>query len=266
MNDEKGESFYNRSLERALYILNAFDGDREALTLAQLSTILDLPKATVLRLCSTLVKFGFLRQDPESKQYSLGLRLFELGSRVFRSFSLRKVASHHLAQLQKKLGNTVFLGVVDNDDLLYIDKREDTRNPISFTSEIGRRRPATWGMVGPAILAFQPESEVDRLLDAKPLVPTTRKSFTTKEEFMAWLRRIRELGYAFDQEKALDGISGVAAPIRDASGKVIAALGSAFISSSVDAKGLKKIIKEIVLTAHTLSRELGYATGRNDLH
>ena len=82
MDHRKGESFYNRSLERALQILIAFGGERKPLTLAQLSELLGLSKATALRLCSTLVKYGFLRQDQESRQYFLGLRLFELGSIV----------------------------------------------------------------------------------------------------------------------------------------------------------------------------------------
>jgi IclR family transcriptional regulator, KDG regulon repressor len=262
MAEDRGEAFYNRSLERALKILNAFDSEKQALTLAQLSTALDLPRATVLRLCTTLVKYSFLRQDPESKRYSLGLRLFELGSIVFNSFSLRKIASHHLTELQVKLGKTVFLGVVDNDDLLYVDKREDPRNPISFTSEIGRRRPPTWGMVGPAILAYMPESEIERIIDKRPLKTTAKKSFTSKEEFMAWLREIRKQGFAVDQEAAMDGISGVAAPIREASGKVIAAIGVAFIASSVDQKSLKKIIKEAMATAGSISTELGYVENR----
>ena len=230
MNQEKEEAFYNRSLERALQILNVFDTEKQALTLAQLATILSLPRATVLRLCSTLVKYNFLRQDQESKRYSLGLRLFELGSVVFVSFSLRRIAYHHLARLQTSIGKTVFLGVLDNDDLLYIDKREDPRNPISFTSEIGRRRPPNWGMVGPAILAFESDEELDRILERRPLQATAKKSHTRNEDLKQWLRKIREDGYAVDEETAMDGISGVGVPIRDASGKVIAALGVAYIS------------------------------------
>ena len=258
MIQEKEEAFYNRSLERALNILNVFDSERQALTLAQLSATLNLPRATVLRLCSTLVKFSFLKQDQETKKYSLGIRLFELGTIVYNSFSLRRIASHHLAQLRTKLGTTVFLGVLDNDDLVYIDKREDSRNPVRFTSEIGRRRPPYWGMVGPMIMAYQSDSEIQRLLEGRPFVPTAKKSFTSKEEFVEWLHQIRKQGFAIDQETAIDGIAGVAAPIHDVSGKVFAAIGVAFISSSVDSKGVKRMVKEATATAHNISRELGY--------
>ena len=262
MSQEKEDGFYNRSLERALQIMNVFDAEKSDLTLAQLSVILNLPRATVLRLCTTLVKYSFLRQDPESKKYSLGLRLFELGSVVFNSFSLRKIASRHLTDLRMKTGKTVFLGVLDNDDLLYIDKREDPRNPISFTSEIGRRRPPYWGMVGPMILAHQSDDEIERILERRPLSLTAKKSYSDKAEFIQWLHRVKEQGYVYDDERAMDGISGVAAPIRDASGNVLAAIGVAFIASSIDAKSLKKIIKESVAAAQAISRDLGYMGNR----
>ncbi len=258
MDQEKEEGFYNRSLERALQILNAFDNEQAALTLAQLAAALNLPRATVLRLCSTLVKYNFLRQDPESKRYSLGLRLFELGSIVLNSFSLRKLASYHLIQLQVRLGKTVFLGVLDNDDLLYIDKKEDPRNPIRFTSEVGRRRPPTWGMVGPAIIAYLPDDEIERLLERRPPAPTAKKSRLSTQEYLAWFHEIREKGFAIDEETAMDGISGIGAPIHDSTGRVIAAIGVAFISSSEDAKSVKRMLKEALATARNISAELGY--------
>jgi IclR family transcriptional regulator, KDG regulon repressor len=256
--DGNNEAFYNRSLERALQILNAFSMERQALTLAQLSGILSLPRATVLRLCTTLVKYGFLRQEPESKQYSLGVRLFELGSIVFYSLSLAKIAAPYLGQLQTKLGKTAFLGILEKGELLYIDKREDPGNPISFTSKVGTRRPPYWGMLGPVLMAYLPDAEVETLLEKSPLTATSRKSITKKDEFKAWLSTIREQGFAVDIETALEGISGVGAPVYDLSGKVVAAIGVAFISSSVDAKGVKRVVKEAVGTARSISRELGY--------
>ena len=79
---KKEAPYFNRSLERALQILNAFETGRNELTMTQLSESLGLPTATVLRLCSTLVKYGFLNHDPYSKRYSLGFRIFELGKAV----------------------------------------------------------------------------------------------------------------------------------------------------------------------------------------
>lgn len=258
MNEEKQEAFYNKSLERALQIMNAFRADRQELTIGQLSEILGLARATVLRLCTTLVKYDYLRKDPETKQYSLGIRLFDLGSIVFDSFSLRRIASPHLSNLQMKVGKTIYLGVLDNDELLYIDKREDPRNPVSFTSRIGTRRPPYWGMLGLVLMAYLPESEVDRLLQKHPLVGTTKKSITKKAVYMEKLSKVRKDGYYVELEEVFGGIGGISAPIRDFTGKVIAGVGVGFISSSVDSKGFKRIIKEVTETARIISREMGY--------
>jgi IclR family transcriptional regulator, KDG regulon repressor len=258
MKKNNGESFYNRSLERALLILDVFTVEKQSLSLAQLSEELNLSRATVLRLCSTLAKYNFLKHDTLSKRYSLGVKLFELGSIVYNSFSLRKVASSHLIQLQAKLSTTVFLGIIDNDELLYIDKIDDPKHPITFTSKIGTRRTPYWGMVGTTIMAYLPVDEVERLLQKFPLKRTAKKSIIKKEDFLEYLHRIRIQGFAFDDEGTMDGVGGVAAPVYDLIGKIVGAVGVAFISSSADAKAIKKMIKEAVLTARNISAEMGY--------
>lgn len=258
MDRSKKDTFYNRSLERALQILCIFKFDKQALTLSQISELSQLHKATVLRLCSTLIKYDFLRYHPDSKHYSLGLKLFELGSILFSSFSLRRIASSYLDQLQSKLGQTVFLGILENDELIYIDKKEDPRIPIRFTSQIGTRRPPNFGMLGQILMAFQPDQEIDRLLKKAPLAPFTRKSLVRENEFKERLLRIRKQGFFVDDEEALDGISGISAPIRDYTGEVIAGVGVGFISSSEDAKGKKIIIKEVCEAAKGISKQMGY--------
>ncbi len=255
---QKKGSFYNRSLERALQILNAFSPERSELPLGQISEMLGLSKATVLRLCSTLIKFGFLRQDLESKKYSLGLKVFELYSIVFSSFSLTRIASPHLTKLESKLGKTVFLGILEDDELLYVDKREGSKDGIRFTSNIGKRRPPYWGMLGPVLMAYLPEDEIERLLAKSPLAVTARKSHTTKEQYKKWLDDIRKQGYVVEDETAFEGIGGVAAPIRDFSGRVLAAVGVGYIASSIDSKTLKQIIREVTATAFAISEELGH--------
>ncbi len=258
MKSPQKEAFFNRSLERALQILCLFKWDQEALTLSQLSEASGLHKATVLRLCSTLMKYDFLRYRQDSRHYSLGLKLFELGSILFSSFSLRRIASTYLDQLQSRLGKTVFLGILENDELLYMDKKEDPRNPIRFTSQIGTRRPPCFGMIGQILMAFLPDQEVNRLLKKKPLTSFTKKTLVSEREFKERLLKIRKQGFFVDEEEALDGISGISAPIRDYTGEVIAGVGVGFISSSEDSKGKKIIVQEVCEAAKGISKEMGY--------
>ncbi len=252
------EGFYNRSLERALKILCVFTQDRQKLSLNQLSQLLGLPKATLLRLCSTLITYDFLGYDQATKHYSLGLKLFELGGVVLSSFSFRKVASPYLVELQSKLGKTVFLGILEGDELVYIDKKENPRNPIRFGSQAGQHRPPHFGMLGQTLMAFMPDHEVDRLLQKSPLMPITKRSITNEKQFKARLTTISDQGFAIDEGEAIDGISGVAAPIRNFTGKVVASLGVGFISSSEDQKALQRITKNVLQTARAISQELGW--------
>lgn len=251
-------TFYNRSLERALQILCVFSVETQHFSLGQLSQAVHLAKPTVFRLCSTLTRYDFLRYDSVAKQYSLGLKLFELGGIVFASLSLRKLASSHLDQLQARLGKTTFLGILRDDELVYIDKKENVRNPIRFASHIGRRRPPYFGMLGQLLMAYLSESEVDRLLGKYPLIAFTNKSITDPKVFKKRLKKIREHGSFVDEEEAIEGITGVAAPLRDFTGNVVAAIGAGFISSSVDGKGVRNIQSEVLKTAQAISQELGH--------
>ncbi len=255
---ENKKGFYNRSLERALQILDIFSLERQALSKSELSKLLGLSRATILRLCSTLAEYGYLTQDQETKKYSLGMRLFEQGSVVFNTLSVRKASALPLTQLQQRIGKTIFLCILDNDELLYIDKREDGNSVITFTSKIGTRRPPYWGMCGPMLMSHLSDDETERLLAKHPLKPLTRRSVTDRKEFKAWLRRVKDQGYAIDPEATLEGITGVAAPVRDFTGKVIASVGAAIFSSSLTDDILPTIISEVADTALTVSINLGY--------
>ncbi len=250
--------FQNKSLERALQILGAFSFDKEGQTLAELCRSVGLAKSTCHRLVSTLMDCGFLGYDESSRRYSLGLKLFELGSVVHHSLSLRKIASPFLNDLLARVANkAVALAIMRDDEIVYMDRKEDVRNPIKFaTTEVGRHRPPHFGMFGQLFMAYLPDSEVDRLLAKYPLVPLTTKSITGVGEFKQKLRETRECGYSLDEGGAFEGLSAVAAPIRDASGSVVGSVGCSFITVSVDQEGLQAVIEAVCETGRLISEQL----------
>jgi IclR family transcriptional regulator, KDG regulon repressor len=256
--------YNNKSLERALQILSTFNAERPNFTFAELSEAVRLPKATVLRLCSTLVHYDFLLFNKETKHYSLGLKLFELGSVVFASFSLRRIAAPYLINLQTKLEKTIFLGILQEGRLVYIDKKENPLNLIRFGSQVGTRRPPYFGMLGHVLMAHLPNERVAELLKRHPLTALTKKSITNDRRFKERLGVIRSQGYYVDEGEAIEGITGIAAPIRDSSKEVVAAVGAGFLSSSEDEKGVARIIRETRKTAELISRAVGYIDDRLD--
>ncbi|HME43712.1 MAG TPA: IclR family transcriptional regulator [Syntrophorhabdales bacterium] len=256
--------YNNKSLERALQILSTFNAEQPKFTLAELSQAVYVPKATVLRLCSTLVHYDFLMFNKETRQYSLGLKLFELGSVVFASFSLRRIAAPYLINLQTKLGKTVFLGILQEGQLVYIDKKENPLNLIKFGSQIGTRRPPFFGMLGNVLMAHLSSEKVTELLKRHPLTALTKRSITNDRRFRERLAAIREQGYCVDEGEAIEGITGIAVPIRDSSKEVVAAVGVGFVSSSEDEKGVARVVRETRKTADLISRAMGYMNDRSD--
>ncbi len=256
--DKPSKKFQNKLLERAFNILDAFSLDKKEQTLSELSREVGLAKSTCHRLVSTLMEFGYLTYDETSKFYSLGPKLFELGSVVYDSISLRKIASDFLNDLLLKVGSkAIALAVLDNDEIVYVDRKEDIHNPIKFsTTELGRRRPPYFGMFGLLLMAYLDDDEVERLLKKYPLTAVTDKSIMDPVRFKRELKKVREQGYAFDDEGAFENLSGVAAPIRDGSGSVIGGVGCSFISASVNDETRMAVIEAVRETAQRISERL----------
>jgi DNA-binding IclR family transcriptional regulator len=247
-----------QAVDRVLDILDCFDFQHKEFSLAQIAQATGLNKTTAIRLMSNLTRRGYLQQDPATRNYHLGLRLFELGGIVFSSFSLRQAAAPCMDRLQNETGATVLLGVMMEDELLYVDKREG-RGMIRIASDIGWRRPIHFGMLGPVLLAFHDRKEVERLLGKYPLQQHTSFSITDKKAFESRLEKIRKHGYFVEKQEAVEGVIGISGPIRDYSGKVVAAMGIVVTM----AKGQKKsdidhFIKAVTLACSEISSALGY--------
>lgn len=245
-------------LERALDILDCFSFQDRELSLTTVANRTGLNKTTAKRLISNLTTRGYLQQDPQSKKYQLGMRLFELGGIVFSSFSLRQAAAYPMTKLQNDTGATVLLGVNMDDQLVYVDKREGA-GMIRISSDIGWRRPLHYGMLGMILLAGLDARDVRRILSKTPLQAHTPFSITDPDAFSLRLEQIRDHGFVLEKEEAVEGVFGIAAPIRDYSRQVVAALGIALpLSSSNRTNKLDRLIDLVKKTCEAISSDLGY--------
>ena len=247
-----------QALERALDILECFSFQKRQLSLTDVVNSTGLNKTTAKRLIANLTARGYLQQDPQTKLYQLGMRLFEMGGIVFSSFSLRQAATYPMTQLQTQTGATVLLGVRMQEELVYIDKREGD-GMIRISSDIGWRRPLHYGMLGMVLLAGLEAKEVRRILKNTPLQAHTPFSITDPDAFSLRLEQIRDQSYILEKEEAVEGVFGIAAPIRDYSRQVVAALGIALpLSSSIRKKESSQLIEKVKNTCETISSDLGY--------
>jgi IclR family KDG regulon transcriptional repressor len=247
-----------QSVDRALNILDCFSFQNREMTLSDVVRKTGLNKTTAKRLVANLAGRGFLKQDPVSKQYQLGMRLFELGGIVFSSLSLRHAATYPMTRLQSQTGATVLLGMMVDDEFVYVDKREG-KGMIRISSDIGWRRPLHYGMLGMVLMAHLDSREVRRILKDNPLQAHTPFSITDEHAFSLRLEKIRKEGYVLEQQEAVEGVIGIAAPIRDYSRQVIAALGIALtLAQNNSKKDIDQIVDRVKETCDEISHDLGY--------
>jgi IclR family transcriptional regulator, KDG regulon repressor len=246
-----------QAVERALDILDCFDFHDRELSLTEICRRTGLNKSTALRLTSNLVARKFLRLDDETGRYSLGMRLFDLGSVVFSAFSLRKAASKYMTQLQQETSATVLLGVLMDQQLVYVDKR-DGEGAIRISSDIGWRRAPHFGMLGMVLMSSLPSSHVDSLLDTYPLEPITKATIIDPAGFKERLIRIAKDGFVAEHGEAVDGIIGIAAPVMDYSRRVVAAIGVAILEAQHDRASVARVIDSVRAAAEGISSELGF--------
>jgi len=255
----KGKStYFVQSLDRAMDILDCFTFNRKELSQGEIVQKTGLNRTTAMRFLSHLAGRGYLKYDDQERVYQLGNRLLELGGIALSSISLRTVAAPYLTRLRNDIGHTILLAVRIEDDLVYIDKR-DGKGVMVTTSEIGRRRPLHFGMLGMVLTAYLPEAEQERLLVKDPLLAYTSKSITSNEIFLRELAKIRKNGYYIGKEDVFEGLGGISAPVRDHKGEVVAALGFTMILSLLDGSGIEKeVTKKVTDTALSISKGLGY--------
>ena len=160
--------------------------------------------------------------------------------------------------IQSESGATVLLGINMEDQLVYVDKREG-QGMIRISSEVGWRRPLNFGMLGMVLMSSLDPQDVKRVLKKYPLKPYTPVSITDADAFSLRLEQIRDQGYALEKEEAVESVIGIAAPIRDYSRQVVAALGIALPAGLRNQKvGLDHIVDLVKKACETISSDLGY--------
>jgi DNA-binding IclR family transcriptional regulator len=243
-----------QSLDRAFDLLEAFGSGVEERGVAELARELDLPRATVHRLLSSLSHRGFLAQDELTGKYRLGLKLFELGSLVGDSLDVRRVGHPAMVDLMKQSGETTHLVVLEGTDIVFVDKVE-TDNPFRMVSQIGRRLPARFSGSGKALLTELSEDELRRrfsaTLDAIEL-----------GQLLAHLAHIRACGWAMDDEETQAGLRCVGTVIRDHHGVAIAGLSVSGPVVRIGDDRVPNLVQLLCSTADSISRSLGYRAPR----
>lgn len=214
-----------QSLERGLAVIRAFDGDRRSLTLSDVARETGMSRASARRFLHTLVELGYVATD--GREFTLRPALLELGYAYLSSLTLPDLATPHLEKLSEQVGESSSVAVLDGADIVYV-ARVATRRIMSASIRVGTRFPAYATSMGRAILAHAEPAALDAYLaTAAPsgmLPPLTSRTITDPGELRTVLAEVREQGWALVDQELEDGLRSVAAPLRDGTGHVVAAV------------------------------------------
>lgn len=215
-----------KTVDRLVRIIDSFSSSRLSWTLTDLSEHLDLPKSTLHRFLRSLEAHGILRQEDESKHWHLGYRLFVWGNLAERSTALRDIARSVMRGLVAETGETALLTVYHAQEVVCVEKVESSHS-VRLALDVGSRRAAHAGASSKALIAYLPGEEIEAIVRDQGLVKVCVNTISDRDELEAELERIRRQGYAKSVEETDLGAWGVATPIRDWDGEIVAAIGVA---------------------------------------
>ncbi len=244
-------------------IADCFTLTRSEWTLTELSDHLNIPKPTIYHILNSLKGIGWVAQDPATKRYRLGIRIWELGWVAIHPLGLREIARPHLDRLAESSGESVHLSVIDAahpEFVTHIDKI-DSNHPIRPHFMIGGRAPSHCVASGKVILAFN-DTLFQPLLSNK-LEAYTLKSVTNPKKLGQEIAAIRDTGYAISREEFQAKVIGVAAPIRNYEGRVVGACGISGPSDRLREKEIRRSIPFVVQAADLISEDMGYSQTGN---
>ncbi|WP_241495878.1 IclR family transcriptional regulator [Paraburkholderia monticola] len=257
-NDETEEDGPRRlsSVTAALRVLKVFSEQEPELGISTLSKRMNVAKSTAHRLCAALLAEGFLEQNPDNGRYRLGLQLFTLGGLVRRRFDVTKQAAPFLQGLRQQTDESVHLAILDDTNVVYMFNLE-SEQAIRMRSYIGVRKPASCTAEGHVLLASCTPDVVSRVIK-QGLVARTPKTNTDTQLFLKALEEVRRDGYAIDDEESEVGMRGIAAPVRDITGNVVAAIGFGGPAQRLTRKALRAAVPHLIAAANGISATIGY--------
>jgi DNA-binding IclR family transcriptional regulator len=244
-----------QSLDRAFDILELLAREQQQLTLTDISRRLDLHKTTVFRLISSLRERGYVEKSGNN-MYRLGLGFIELSSLYLNKVEIKTEAQPFLQELSQDLGRTTYLAIMQDGEVVYIDKYEQV-NTLRKYSIIGTRRPLYCTSLGKALLFDKTNEEIETLLKDVTFESFTPTTITTVEDLIREISKSRKRGYSRDNQEMDANEQCIGAPIYDYRGMVIAAISVSWKGkfTPFDAKRASELVRD---TAGSISTRLGF--------
>ncbi|MBI9101829.1 MAG: IclR family transcriptional regulator [Spirochaetales bacterium] len=245
-----------QSIDRTFDILELLAKNQSGMNLTEIGEVLDLHKSTVHRLLSSLKDRGYVEQGSTAGLYRLGLRFVHLTSSYLNGIELKTESESYLHALSNLLNQTVFLSVLQDNEVVYIDKYEQATGLRRY-SIIGRRAPLYCTSLGKSLLLDKSDEVIRGLLKDVEFKKRTSRTIGNVDELIDDIRASRLHGWTKDDQENERGVQCMAAPIYDYRGMIIAAISTAW-NMEFNLREYDKIAPRVVETALKISERLGF--------
>lgn len=258
--DEAGRgAHFVQSLERGLAVIRAFDAEHPELTLSEVARRTGLTRAAARRFLLTLEDLGYVRSD--GRQFALTARVLELGYSYLSSLSLPEVAQPHLERLSAEVRESSSVSLLDGDDIVYV-ARVPTSRIMTVSINVGTRFPAWVTSMGRVMLAGAPPGVLAEYLERVTLRRHTPRTVGSVAALRTELQRVRAQGWSIVDQELEDGLRAVAAPIRDRSGNVVAAVNVSAQASRYSVETMRReLLPHLLAAAARIEADLAMAGG-----
>jgi DNA-binding IclR family transcriptional regulator len=244
------------SVFRAMSILELLAQSQRGLTLSDVSRRLGLPKSSAHVLIKTLEVMGYLKNSKINGRYCFGLKLVSLSNMALENLDLREQARPFLQHLMLQTGLTVHLAILEGAEAVIIEKVE-APGMLRLATWVGRRLDANSSGVGKALLAFAPEGNCEKWFVGHPMARHNKNTISSLERLARELKKVRELGYAFEDEEGEIGFRCIGVPVYDSANRAIAAISVAGTTSQITNERVPRLISVVKATAQQISAHLG---------
>ena len=248
----------NQSVDKMFQIIEVMAESKGPMRLQDISKGVQYPASTVLRMLSTLIDLGYVYQDKETSKYFLSLKFCMIGEAVRSQFNIRDVVYPYLAELSEICQESSCLAIEQDMMVVYLDVVQDHDKMLKTLQRIGKAAPMHSTGVGKLLLLNYNNSQLEELVKQKGLLKLTDKTLADLPSLKEELNSVRNQGYALDDEECEVGARCVAAPIRDYTEKVIAAISVSGPTSRITSEKMEGIIQAVLDISGRISKKLGY--------
>ncbi|MGF6951610.1 DNA-binding IclR family transcriptional regulator [Neobacillus sp. B4I6] len=259
---ERNENSTFRSMHRIFEILEVLSKHPNGLTMMKIMDELDkAPKSSVYTLLQQMLKKRYVTYLENEKKYKIGPALIKLGAVIMSDHTIQTLARTSMEKLSKLTGEDIYLGVLEGGRMLIIDKVEGGQS-LRLNLSVGTYLSIHSNAIGRIILAYRNPSEQKEIIQQTGLPAMTKNTVTDNDTFLRELERIRQEELAIDYEESVEGVMGIAAPVKNHLGEVVAGICISAPVSRVTPK--KDVLIELLKNISAeISAQLGFENKYN---